>query len=564
MCEYVIEDGMNCNLPPKFGLDGVPMRCWAHRKTVDGLERLSSLKCPCGSKTSNVVYGYKYGVSVACSKCREPGMVNVNKKRCITDGCVGLADYASAEFPDIKRYCGKCKPQKSVSKRSDLCIFTSVDGRKCEVRARYAHIINGKLQKPQYCVNHAPEDAINVADQLCDDCRKNNVDKFAVFNLPGEKRGLKCVEHKLDGMVDVKNKKCAGKGGGCTTQPRFNTPGSSVAKYCVNCKEDDMIDIYKDKCRAIVDGKQCNIVSSYGNVGEKPQYCALHKKSDMILIRATKCKAKDCEKQANFGERGTTKALWCLNHKDPSDVNVRAQYCDECDTYATFGFIGLKPTKCGQHAEKNMIVNPIQRCKVGDCKKIATFQLKGKRTHCEKHAKDNEISLLGNCVKCGLENIVNMIGVCDICDTFKKVRHAKEHTIKTLLDKNNVVYQSHDKLVDMGECVKYRPDFLMWGEGWIVILEVDENQHKSYMEYCECTRMINIHQALGGVPMIFIRYNPDKYDGNKMKVADRHKLLLETINYYLVNCPKDQLSYLRLFFDRFKRNELNPVEINYQ
>jgi hypothetical protein len=55
---------------------------------------------------------------------------------------------------------------------------------------------------------------------------------------------------------------------------------------------------------------------------------------------------------------------------------------------------------------------------------------------------------------------------------------------------------SSDKVVNEGECLKYRPDFVFAGEKHYVILEVDENQHRNYEELCECTRMKNIAEEL--------------------------------------------------------------------
>ena len=55
---------------------------------------------------------------------------------------------------------------------------------------------------------------------------------------------------------------------------------------------------------------------------------------------------------------------------------------------------------------------------------------------------------------------------------------------------------SKDKVVNEGECLKYRPDFVFMGEKHYVILEVDENQHRNYEELCECVRMKNIAEEL--------------------------------------------------------------------
>jgi hypothetical protein len=42
-----------------------------------------------------------------------------------------------------------------------------------------------------------------------------------------------------------------------------------------------------------------------------------------------------------------------------------------------------------------------------------------------------------------------------------------------------------------------------------VIVEVDENQHRTYESSCECARISEIVGGIGGKSVIFIRYNPD-------------------------------------------------------
>jgi hypothetical protein len=88
--------------------------------------------------------------------------------------------------------------------------------------------------------------------------------------------------------------------------------------------------------------------------------------------------------------------------------------------------------------------------------------------------------------------------------------HAKENRVRDVLKARGFEYLSHDKLVDRGECVRYRPNFVLDAGTHYVVLEVDENQHMSYSCDCEQQRMINLSQAMG-MPNVFVRYNPDSY-----------------------------------------------------
>lgn len=44
------------------------------------------------------------------------------------------------------------------------------------------------------------------------------------FNFPGEKGGIFCAQHKAEGMVDIKHKRCVEPG--CSKRPSFNYTGA--------------------------------------------------------------------------------------------------------------------------------------------------------------------------------------------------------------------------------------------------------------------------------------------------------------------------------------------------
>ena len=53
----------------------------------------------------------------------------------------------------------------------------------------------------------------------------------------------------------------------------------------------------------------------------------------------------------------------------------------------------------------------------------------------------------------------------------------------------------------------------------VIIIEVDENQHKLYDSTCENRRLMEISQDIHHRPIVFIRFNPDDYYtmGNHIK-----------------------------------------------
>ena len=75
-----------------------------------------------------------------------------------------------------------------------------------------------------------------------------------------------------------------------------------------------------------------------------------------------------------------------------------------------------------------------------------------------------------------------------------------------------------DKKVYDG-CSKRRPDILLDLGYQIIIIEIDENQHKNYESICENKRAMEISQDLNHRPIIFIRFNPDNYKIENSKVS---------------------------------------------
>lgn len=69
--------------------------------------------------------------------------------------------------------------------------------------------------------------------------------------------------------------------------------------------------------------------------------------------------------------------------------------------------------------------------------------------------------------------------------------------------------------------------------------------------------MVNIGQSFGGMPVYFIRFNPDDYlpDNDKMKPEDikaRYKLVGDLINSMIkhkIELPKVLVSSIYLYFD---------------
>ena len=87
-------------------------------------------------------------------------------------------------------------------------------------------------------------------------------------------------------------------------------------------------------------------------------------------------------------------------------------------------------------------------------------------------------------------------------------------------------------------CSKKRPDIYFELDKHCVIVEIDEHQHNTYDDICECARLNEIINGIGGKSVIVIRYNPDIVK-NKDNIIhfnqkDKISLLVKTIKKYLI------------------------------
>ena len=122
-----------------------------------------------------------------------------------------------------------------------------------------------------------------------------------------------------------------------------------------------------------------------------------------------------------------------------------------------------------------------------------------------------------------------------------------------------------DKTIDSA-CSKRRPDMFIDLLTHVVIIEVDENQHKQTS--CENKRMMQLYQDVAHRPCVFIRFNPDSYrdvDNKYIKgcfkytkagvcVIDSDKRLItrlepvyEALNKYLIE-PQDKSVHVEQYW----------------
>jgi hypothetical protein len=439
-------------------------------------------------------------------------------------------------------------------------------GKDCKKRPNY----NFEGEKGGiYCFDHKHNDMINVTRK---NCIESNCKKYPVYNFEGETKGIYCDIHKHNQMIDVINKKCIEPN--CKKYPIYNFEGKKGGIYCFDHKHNDMINVMSKTCIE----PNCKKRRSYNFEGEKGGiYCFDHKHDGMINVVNKKCIEPECKKIPSYNFEGEKRGIYCFDHKIYNMVDVTHKKCDykDCKSISTYSYPNNSPNRCTSHKDEGMIKNPRRKCFNNLCRETSIFGLKIP-IHCEKHKETNEISLIEKkCRFCNRIDVVNDEGICiNFClleekyAIYKKNVKAKELRILEICKEKFGDPTAYDKKIEYS-CYNERPDIVYDMKTHIVIIEVDENQHKNGNNYnveCEYKRMINIFNSFGGVPINFIRYNPDPYkvDGKIVNIATtkKERTLLNWTEKARNKMPKHACSVLYLFYDNYNKEDAEFYKIN--
>ena len=127
---------------------------------------------------------------------------------------------------------------------------------------------------------------------------------------------------------------------------------------------------------------------------------------------------------------------------------------------------------------------------------------------------------------------------------------------------------------------KKRPDLRLDLGSHVLMVEVDEKQHKPYGCSCDNKRTMLLSQDVGHRPLIFIRFNPDQYidkDGTKVPSCWKHGkdgiiriqndkdwgfrlgVLSEQIEYWIENSTDKLVEVVELFYSCLKKEIEIPL-----
>jgi hypothetical protein len=366
------------------------------------------------------------------------------------------------------------EPVKRRKKSKRFCIH---DG--CDKQSNF-NIIGES--RPQYCAGHKQPEMVNVVTKRCEheDCNK-----IPTFNNPDETVGVFCDGHKQPNMVDVVNKRCEQEG--CNKRPNFNYPDKKNGAFCAGHKQPDMVNVLDKKC----EHEGCNKIPKFNNPEETfGRFCNGHKQPDMVNVKHKRCEHEGCNKQPTFNNSNETVGRFCNGHKQPEMVDVLNKMCkyEGCNKQPNFNFPNKKiGAFCNGHKQPEMVNVKNKTCIHEWCDTQV----------CNKKYE-------GFCLRC----FIYKYPLKPVSRNYKTKETNVVDFIKASFPDYNWIA---DKTVQDG-CSRRRPDLLLDFGSFILIIEVDENQHVDYDNSCENRRIMEISRDLGHHSnIVFIRFNPDDY-----------------------------------------------------
>jgi hypothetical protein len=551
-----------CGIKAVFNYEGqkIGIKCSTHKEPT--MIDIKNKKCEiCKTKRPNFNYEGETHAKF-CSHCKEPNMIDIKNKKC--EKCKTKQPVFNYEEETQAKFCSDCKEPNMIDIKHKKC-------EKCKTK-RPNFNYEGETQA-KFCSDCKEPTMIDIKSRKCEKCKT----KQPVFNYEGETQAKFCSDCKEPNMIDIKTRKCEK----CKTkQPNFNYEGETQAKFCSDCKEPNMIDIKTRKCEKCK--TKCPTFNYQGETQAK--FCSDCKEPTMIDIKTRKCE-KCKTKHPVFNYEGETQAKFCSDCKEPNMIDIKNKKCLEigCRLQCKYAFPNVIPAYCSKHKKDGMMLNPRKKCLEQECKETATHGDNKIPMHCEDHSNENEYNLAERkCKNCDRIDILNKSGICiNFCSLEETDRHLKkrvkkhEEFINSLLDEEvNMCVYSKDTVID-SSCSLYRPDRVYHCGTHIVIIEVDENQHKSYKN-CgntkeekiqgEMRRMYLIGQSFDGLPCIFIRYNPDNYldcNGKKGDISNtkRHDILVKWTRKCIKELDFIGYQVLYLFYDGYNQSSNSFLEI---
>ena len=304
---------------------------------------------------------------------------------------------------------------------------------------------------------------------------------------------------------------------------------------CKNCKRKCIHGSRKYRCKQCKGASRCQHdrikyqCKDCGGKGickhnKQKQRCKKCGGSQICEHNRQKSECKDCcgsqmcvHKRRKYGCKN-------CNGKGICKHNINRSHCVDCMGNQVCNHKKIrsqcKQCKGGSICKHNQIRAHCIKCRGSlwckhNLRKNMCFKCEGNRlcVNCKFISKNKKYGDGNFCARCFFVLNPNL-------EVSKKNRQLKQDFINDLYKKlyPKQKWDSFDKIVE-NTCNRRRPDYFKDFITHILILEIDENQHKRYNKDCERNRINELYTGLADRKIIMIRFNPDKYiDKNQKNV----------------------------------------------
>ena len=244
----------------------------------------------------------------------------------------------------------------------------------------------------------------------------------------------------------------------------------------------------------------------------------------------------------------------------------RREYCKDCKGAQICSHNRVKAS-CRVCKGSYFCTHNRVRTTCKECKGSQICQHDRLRQYCKECGGSGICSVSGNfkpicahcngkrvCQKCNFTAVDRTRKECASCfpipfraSRCKEVKLASKLSKWACQDKipKYTLWNKQNPLADPAQCGKYRVDFTFEGPVKVVLLECDEYQHSHYDKHCELVRQAQVSLGFGGLPVHWIRYNPDTFKLNNFtrKTTDdeREHILLRQLQLAFDNTDPDCL-----------------------
>jgi hypothetical protein len=355
--------------------------------------------------------------------------------------------------------------------------------------------------------------------------------------------------------------------GMCMRRPLYGRD-NEYATRCLQHKNTNM-NFRPSKC------EKCQEYATHGKAYSK--YCCGHAPAKMrFLLTCVICKNAKATHKFASSEIPTH----CAAHVEYGMIKHTITdiiKCSQCNEEATHGYLFEEKSYCGQHSQIStggLFQNNNPKCRGNNCPQVPYYASNDMDypLRCQEHKLHSDINIIERkCSSCSITCFIRHgQQMCEICAKAKLVhgQERKEIRILGMLKSAGIKFIHNKSVQDNTRCSKYRPDFIITQVAGVntpeqckLILEVDEDQHRSYLPECEQARMKQIYFDYGGHNVIFIRYNPD----SKHKYKERH--LIEAVTAIHSGIVADSsnnignshaLTVHYLFYDNKEYEQIDP------